>query len=111
MLYLLYFTFILLGFIFLIVGFVKKDLAIFLPLLASAMFFFVGISSFNIEIPTCMANETQSWSCYDYTHTSDWPTSYLFYGLGLISIAYAIISALWSFGEAVTQPASQPREL
>lgn len=96
-------------------SFYKRDM-ILIPFLATAFFFFVGLSSYSIEIPFCESNiqnyineanpigfET-TFACHEYVKT-DVGLGTLAYGLGMMMLIYAIYSSLSQVGEAAIRGA------
>lgn len=111
MLYLLFFALMLLGFAFFFTGILKKDLTVIMCVLACAVFFILSIPSFAIEIPFCLSNSTQSWSCFVYSHNSDYAISYFFLAMGLVSLVLVAYSIVYGFGEQISNPPGEPREI
>ena len=74
---------------------ILKDHAIFFAWLSAVLFFFLGISSYSIEMPFCEAGNVTAaeWTCYTFTYTSS-GLGYFWFGLGLIIFIYAMIMTI-----------------
>lgn len=69
---------------------------ILLPFVSMALFFILGINSYDIERQYCdgFFNATSAvWNCHD-TQTLEVWTGYLAYGFGLVMLAFAIYNAI-----------------
>ena len=82
------------GILFLIFSMVRKDLLIF-GWLASVIFLFLSVLSFDIEKNFCEAGNVSigEWSCYTL-HYSAFGLNWFWLGLGLIMLAYSIIYSI-----------------
>jgi hypothetical protein len=103
MLLLVYLIMICLAFALVVLSFTRGETFIYelFPLLAMALFFILGTTSYNIEIPTCeVLNATlNEWGCYVYRY-NDSGMATLFYGLGLFMLAYSVIMLFIRAGKA-----------
>jgi len=97
----IYILLIILGITFMILSFFRKDITVF-AFLSFLFFISTGISSFNVEKSYCETNSTVSFMCHKESHNTN-PLSFLWMGLGLAMLVYAIIMAFWKGGEELQE--------
>ena len=114
----IYITMIAVGFVLMGLSFftrIAQHEIILIPFLAAIVFLFLGFSTLNVIKPFCeptlltsvltdnTTSYAQTWSCYKYLD-QDTSMAYLFYGLGLLMLGYAIFTTIGAGADAIEHP-------
>jgi hypothetical protein len=76
----------------------RKKEYIFIPWIASFLFFILGIVSYAIEIPFC--EYSSSWTCYTYVKQES-GLGWLAHMFGILLLIYAIVESLTVTGKTI----------
>ena len=97
----LYLLFICVSLGFFVLSFFKDDLIF--KWIATILFFSLAITGFSIQYPYCEYDSSATaWSCHVESH-NDTGVIYLFFGLGILSLAYSIIYSIYKPAEQVAE--------